>query len=141
MRRTLAGFFTHSMWSRPMRRLFRILLGIFFIAGGLAHFAQPETYLQMMPSILPAPLALIYVSGVFEILGGVGVLIQRTRRWAGIGLVALLVAVFPANVYMAVEQIAIPGLPSSPAALWGRLPIQIVFIAWVVWCTREDTAG
>ena len=81
-----------------------------------------------MPPALPAPLLLVYVSGVAEIAGGLGLLLPATRRWAGWGLVALLVAVFPANVYMALihEQLGISGWVA-----WGRLPLQLPLLWWV----------
>ena len=91
-----------------------------------------------MPPYLPRPLALVYVSGVFEVLGGVGVLLPRYRKAAGWGLIALLVAVFPANLYMvtASELFTPQGIPLW--ALWARLPLQLVLIAWVYWVTQGE---
>ena len=108
-------------------------LALFFVAGGINHFRSPEFYLSMMPPWLPAHLLLVQVSGVCEVLGGIGVLVPATRVVAGWGLVALLVAVFPANLQMALhpEAHVARGMP-----LWGlylRLPLQAVFIAWVWW--------
>ncbi len=95
------------------------------------HFRAAETYLKIMPPVLPFPLFLVYASGVAEILGGIGVWPRQTRRLAGWGLVALLVAVFPANIQMAwqgTEQVGI----DVPRWIWiARLPFQAVFIAWV----------
>ena len=105
--------------------------------GGVAHFVKPEMYVQMIPPMLPVPLALVYVSGVFEILGGVGVLVERTRVVAGWGLIALLIAVFPANIYMALEPGVVEGSPDNPLIWWLRLPLQLVFVLWVVICTRR----
>ena len=82
---------------RIMTLLSRYALALLFVLAGIWHFVHPATYLAIMPPWLPQPLALIYVSGVFEILGGLGLLPARTRRMAGWGLLALLVAVFPAN--------------------------------------------
>ena len=105
-----------------------MLLALLFVAAGVWHFVRPGTYLRIMPPALPAPLLLVYVSGVAEIAGGLGLLLPATRRWAGWGLVALLVAVFPANVYMALihEQLGIPGWVA-----WGRLPLQLPLLWWV----------
>lgn len=104
------------------------LLALIFVLAGLWHFIRPATYLAIMPPQLPRPLALVYVSGAFEILGGLGLLLHRTRRWAGWGLLALLVAVFPANVYMALIHAKL-GIPGWVA--WGRLPLQLPLLWWV----------
>jgi uncharacterized membrane protein len=111
-----------------MTLLSRYTLALLFVGAGVMHFLRPATYLAIMPPVLPAPLALVYVSGIFEILGGLGLLPARTRRLAGWGLLALLVAVFPANVYMALvhEQLHIPGWVA-----WGRLPLQLPLLWWV----------
>jgi uncharacterized membrane protein len=113
----------------------RWLLAFAFVAIGVLHFVRPRPFEEIVPPFLPAPLALVYISGFFEALGGCGVLIPRLRRAAGWGLIALLIAVFPANIYMAVYNIQPGGSTVSPAAQWIRLPFQAVFIAWVWWCT------
>ena len=119
-----------------LRLLSRYALALVFVGAGLLHFVHPATYLAIMPPQLPQPLALVYLSGVFEILGGLGLLPARTRQLAGWGLLALLVAVFPANVYMALihEQLHIPGWLA-----WGRLPLQPV-IMWWVWKVMSERA-
>jgi uncharacterized membrane protein len=119
-----------------LKRLALIALAFVFVAAGVNHFVNPEFYIAIMPPYLPAHDALVALSGVFEILGGIGVLVPRTRSLSGWGLVALLVAVFPANLHMALH----PELFSdvSPGALYFRIPIQIVFIAWTYWATRPD---
>ena len=111
-----------------LSRLSRYALALLFVAAGVWHFVHPATYLAIMPPQLPQPRALVYLSGVFEILGGLGLLPARTRRLAGWGLLALLLAVFPANVYMALihEQLGIPGWVA-----WGRLPLQLPLLWWV----------
>ena len=110
------------------RRFSRYALALLFVGAGIMHFIRPETYLRIMPPWLPAPLLLVQLSGAFEVLGGLGLLGPRTRRLAGWGLLALLVAVFPANVYMAQihEQLGIPGWLA-----WGRLPLQLPLMWWV----------
>jgi uncharacterized membrane protein len=110
------------------------LLGIFFVLAGLGHFVRPRLYLKIVPPYLPWPLALVYVSGLCEIGLGALVLLPRFRVPAAWGLIALLVAVFPANVYMALSPERFPRL--SPAALWLRLPLQGALIAWAWWLTR-----
>jgi uncharacterized membrane protein len=123
----------------PPRAASLILLAVVFVAAGLNHFIMPELYVRMMPAYLPAHLELVYLSGLFEVLGGAAVVLPRLRSVAGWGLVVLLVAVFPANLHMAFRAESFPGLP--PLALWGRLPIQGVLIAWAWWATRPDREG
>jgi len=110
----------------------RWLLAAFFIVAGANHFRTPEIYLGMMPPWLPSPDAMNAISGVAEILGGVGLLMpwRWARRLAGWGLLALLVAVFPANLHVALQG-KMPGTDFSPAVLWWRLPFQAVFMGWV----------
>ncbi len=99
-----------------------------FVAAGVNHFVHPEFYRQIVPPGFPSPAVLVALSGACEIVGGVGLLIPSLRRAAGWGLIALLAAVFPANVYMATS----PEHFSVPAwALWIRLPLQAVLIGWV----------
>ncbi len=105
-----------------------------FIAAGINHFVDAGTYLRMMPPYLPFPMALVYLSGIGEVVGGIGMLSTRWRAAAGWGLIALLVAVFPANVHMALHPELFPSI--SPSLLWGRLPLQGVLIAWTWWVTR-----
>ena len=118
-----------------MKIALRYLLSVMMIAAGLLHFASPEKFVAIVPDWLPAHRALVMVSGFFEILGGVGLLVRRVRKAAAWGLVALFVAVFPANVNMALNKIFI----ESPWILWGRLPFQAVLVAWAWWFTRPDT--
>ena len=125
--------------SRRVRRPLRWLLALAMVGVGVLHFATPDPFVRIVPAWLPAPLALVYVSGAFEILGGLGLLVPRARRGAAIGLVALYFAVFPANVNMAVNRISIDDArPIPPAALWLRLPVQALFIAWALWVRKDD---
>lgn len=116
------------------RRISLALLALLFVGSGVLHFVRPEPYLAMMPPYLPAHAALVAISGVFEILGGLGVLVRRTRRFAGWGLIALLVAVFLANLHMALYPDDFASIPVWVLVL--RLPMQAVLIAWVWWATR-----
>ena len=121
-----------------VRIAFRWLLALFFVAAGVNHFLTPAIYLGMMPSWLPWPAVLNVLAGAAEIFGGVGLLVPRTRRAAGWGLIALLIAVFPANVHVALDG-KMPGTNFSPLVLWWRLPFQAVFVAavWRVALARE----
>ncbi|MEO6914036.1 MAG: DoxX family protein [Candidatus Baltobacteraceae bacterium] len=122
---------------RRLRGAALVLLGAFFIAAGALHFLKLPTYARIVPPWLPAHVLLVQMSGVCEILGGIGVLLPRTRRAAGIGLIALLIAVFPANLFMATHSATFADLAPAPV-LWLRLPLQIVAIAWVSWlCLRR----
>lgn len=118
-----------------MRTLSLVLIGVGFIAAGVLHFLRPGPYVRIIPPFLPYPLALVYISGIAEIVGGTAVLIPSLRTWAGIWLIALLIAVFPANLYMALAPER-AGLGVAPVWLWIRLPLQLALIAWVWWATR-----
>jgi uncharacterized membrane protein len=108
----------------------RALCGPFFLAAGVLHFARPRMYEAIMPDYLPAHRTLVYASGAAEALGGAGLVHPATRRLAGWWLIATLVAVFPANVWMA-QHPERYGLPGGRAALLARLPLQAVLVAWV----------
>lgn len=112
-----------------------VLLAVAFIGAGVLHLVKPRLFEAIVPRWLPAPRALVLVSGVAEILGGIGLLIEPLRPWAGWGLVALLVAVFPANLYMAQESDRFRRI-APRWALWLRLPLQLVLIAWVLWASQ-----
>ncbi|MBA3540989.1 MAG: DoxX family membrane protein [Deltaproteobacteria bacterium] len=119
-----------------VKLVLRWLLTIVMVAAGVNHFIGTATYVAMMPAELPAPLALVYLSGVAEILGGLGLILPATRRLAAWGLIALFVAVFPANLNMALNDLPLGASTIPRWALWARLPLQLVFIAWAYWYTR-----
>jgi uncharacterized membrane protein len=108
-----------------------ILLAIFFMVAGIAHFVSPGSYVRIVPSYLPAAAMLVFVSGIAEFAGGAGILLTSTRRFAGWGLIALLVAVFPANVEMLRLSAARHASVWWQAALWLRLPLQPALMYWV----------
>ena len=117
------------------RRKFSLFgLALFFIYFGIDHFINLEFYLSIMPPAFPLHSEAVYISGFFEVLGGVCVLIPRLRKIAGWGLVALLVAVYPANIYMAITPEAFPDL--SIELLYARLPFQFIFIYWAYSVTQ-----
>src|SRR5678816_3369204 len=121
---------------RP-KSILRWALTVFMVGAGANHFINPEMYLAMMPAELPAHELLVYISGVAEICGGLGLILPATRKLAAWGLVALYLAVFPANLNMAINGLPL-GSHHLPAwALWGRLPLQVVLIAWAFWYTRD----
>jgi len=108
----------------------RALLGLGFIATGVLHFVKPRMYEAIMPRYLPAHRELVYASGVAEIAAGAAVLHPRTRRFGGRLSVATLIAVFPANVHMALHPERYRRVPGGRAALLARLPLQALLIAW-----------
>jgi uncharacterized membrane protein len=122
-----------------MRRALRLLLAVAMTAVGILHFVAPEGFVRIVPDYLPAPLALVLVSGAAEIMGGVGLLVARTRRLASFGLVALYVAVFPANVNMALHDLPLGAAHVPTALLWLRLPLQLVLIVLALWVGKPDT--
>ena len=112
-----------------------MIAGLFLFTGTL-HFLRPDPFLRIVPPALPCPLGLVYLSGFFELAGAVGLLIPRLQRAVVYGLVALLIAVLPANVYMAIAPIKFGGFLDHPLYRWVRIPFQGVLIAWVLWCTK-----
>jgi len=125
---------------RRLRRPLLYVMGPMYVVAGALHFVVPELYVRVVPPAFPAALALVYLSGLAEIAVGVGVLLPRTRRPAAWATVALLLAVFPANVYMATSGVVVEGAPGggdpSDLVRWGRLPLQGVLILWALWYTR-----
>ena len=119
-------------------RAVRRLAGPTFIVAGTLHFLRPRIYRAIMPDWVPAPDAMVFASGVAEIAGGAGLLIEATRRPAAWWLVATLVGVFPANLHMALHPERYRELPGGAPALWARLPLQGVFIAWVLAAARDE---
>ncbi len=118
-----------------LRIVMKWMLGILFVAAGGNHFLNPDLYVAIMPPYLPWPLTLVCVSGAAEIALGLLLLVPRFQSVAAWGLVALLIAVFPANLHMALHPESFPTFP--PIALWIRLPLQGVLIAWAYWFTRK----
>ena len=120
------------------QNVFVAVAAVFYTAAGFLHFLRPAMYMKIMPPYVPWHGAMVYLSGAAEIAGGLGLLIPMVRRAAAIGLIALLIAVFPANIYMATNPVeaGAGGLP--PVALWGRLLLQPLFIWWLWWCTRPS---
>lgn len=123
-------------YTGTLKLLSKYALGLLFALAGLYHFVNPAFYLRMMPPDLPWHLFLVYFSGLCETALGLLLLVPKYTRPAAWGLIALLVAVFPANLYMAFNPQLFPEL--SPVALWLRLPLQGLLIAWVYSFTRVD---
>ncbi len=123
-----------------LKRAIRLFIAVSMVVVGVLHFVRPSGFVRIVPSFLPAPLLLVHVSGFFEILGGLGLLVGRVHRAAAFGLIALFIAVFPANINMAVSDIQPEGGHLPAALLWLRLPFQAVFIAIAWWLSRSPVA-
>lgn len=115
-----------------LKSALQTLLGATFVVAGSLHFLFPAPYVKIMPPVFPAPLFLVYLSGFFELVLG-ATMFTRFAPWGAWGLIALLIAVFPANIHMALHPELFPKIP--PFALWWRLPLQAVLIAWAWWYT------
>jgi uncharacterized membrane protein len=118
------------------KRALLLVMGVFYVVAGVGHFVTPTAYLPMMPPWLPAHAALIFLSGLAEVLLGIAVLVPATRRLAAWGIVLLLIAIFPANIHIAVNNVPLFGATEG-AGIWNwvRLPFQLVLIAWAIWYT------
>ena len=108
-----------------------IIMSIFYVGIGIKHFTNPMWFVKIVPPSLPYKLSLVYISGFFEILFGIMLLFPYTRYVAAWGLIMLLIAVFPANIYLAMTNGA--ALNTTPLIAWGRLPFQVVFIGIAYW--------
>lgn len=117
------------------KEVLRWLLAALFLFAGVSHFLRPQFYEPMVPPYLPAAHLLVVISGIAEIILGVLLLVRRSSRMAAWSLIALLVAVSPANIHMAMHPELFPQF--HPAALWIRLPLQLVLMAWAYWFTRD----
>ncbi|HEY0966142.1 MAG TPA: DoxX family protein [Opitutaceae bacterium] len=122
------------------RTALRWILVAFFAAAGFNHFRDPALYLGMMPPWLPWPDLLQRIAGIAEMAGAVGLALPPLRRAAGVGLILLLIAIFPANLHVAMQG-QMPGFDLPPIVLWLRLPFQLVFIAAVWWVALDRRGG
>jgi uncharacterized membrane protein len=118
-----------------LKTISKYVYGIFLIGAGAMHFVRPEFYLKIMPPYLPWHLELVYLSGIAEAGLGALLLVPRFTRLAAWGIIALMIAIFPANVHVYLHQEI---LPAPPLMHLLRLPLQAVFIAWAYWHTREN---
>ena len=128
-----------------MKKTLKIALRWILAAGmvviGVSHFVDPAPFVMIVPPHLPWAYALVLVSGAFEVLGGLGLLVEKTRRFAGWGLIALYLAVFPANIQMALNEIQMFESPLPTWAFWARLPFQFGFIALAYWVSSPNESA
>ncbi len=121
---------------RILKLILKVLFAILFISAGILHFTNPDFFVRIVPPILPAPLFIVYLSGVFEIALGILLLVPKFSRFAAFGLIALLIAVFPANIYMALNPQTFADY--NPLMLYLRLPIQFLLIFWAYQLTKVE---
>ena len=110
------------------------IMSLFYVFSGIKHFTNPSWYMKIMPPYLPLHKELVYISGAFEIILGLMLLLDKTRFVGAWGLILLLIAIFPANLYLAQTNGAV--LNISPTLAWGRLPFQTIFILIAYWHTK-----
>lgn len=118
------------------RRIALALAALFYVGAGVLHFTKAQFYLRIVPPYIPWHAAMVRISGAAEVLGGIGLFMPATRRAAAWGLAALPIAVFPANLYMAMDPAGAGATALSPLVLRGRLPLQAVFVWWVLWASQ-----
>jgi len=123
---------------KKLKLVLLFVMAAFYVFAGIQHFRVPEFYIPMMPPYLPWHAELVFLSGVAEVLCGIGVLIPTTRKYAAWATIALLVAVFPANIHVAVNNVPVFGATEGPGPIGlVRLPFQLVLIAWAWWYTSD----
>lgn len=123
---------------RSFKTASKYTLALFMIGAGVMHFVRPEFYVKIMPPYLPYHLELVYLSGLFENALGALLLVPKLSRWAAWGIIALLIAVFPANISLYQHQEI---LPAPPLVHLLRLPLQAIFLLWAYWHTQPDAAN
>lgn len=121
------------------RKVLTYLLGSGMIFAGAIHFFNPEPFVKIVPAFLPKPELLVSISGFFEIIGGLGIILSRTRKFASWGLIVLYLAVFPANINMAVNDIHLSENGVDNLVYWLRLPLQFALIYWAWWVGIKKT--
>lgn len=117
-----------------MKNLGLAFVFLWFMIGGIAHFTNTEFFVAIMPPYIGYHTEIVYISGVFEILGAIGILIPALRQWAGNGLLLLVIAVSPANIHMWLHPDLFPDVP--PVLLSVRLVVQVLLLLLIWWCTR-----
>jgi uncharacterized membrane protein len=136
--------FTVIIWTLParwggrsLREAMRYAMGVAFVGAGISHLLMPESFVIYLPEVVPMREAIVYISGIIEIAGGLALIAGRYRQQIGLALAAYLVLILPGNIYVAVAGIPEPTLGSQVAwwLPWLRLPIQAIFIWWALYST------
>lgn len=118
-----------------IKRSVQILMAVFFLVAGILHFRLDDAFARIVPPMLPFPVAIVWITGLMELAFAAAFLARWRLQLTGILLSAYLLAVLPANIYMALAQIPLGNTVLSPAALWIRVALQFPLIALVLWCT------
>ncbi|MEO9887742.1 MAG: hypothetical protein ABJR05_17075 [Balneola sp.] len=113
-----------------------IIIGLLFIAIGIYHFVNPTFFVKIVPDYIPNHKAMVFWSGVAEVVGGIGIMIPQTKTYAGWGLILLLIAVFPANIDMFIKAYQKHGMTTYTWLTLLRLPLQFILIYWVFWAAE-----
>lgn len=133
---TLLGRWVASLRMAPSKRA-RVGVTLFFLITAMAHFATNEAMAEMVPPSVPYRIELIYVTGVLELLGAIGVWIPRLMRLTGLLLIVMLIALLPANVYSAINRVDYGGHAAGPAYLLARVPFQLFVMWWTYFATEQ----
>jgi uncharacterized membrane protein len=120
-----------------LKTTLKAVLSLFMVIAGILHFATPEPFIKIVPGFLPFPAALVYISGIIEIALGIGLMLPNTQVLSAWGLIALFIAVYPANLNMAFNHIQLGDIPDAWWVHAIRLPLQAVLIAWAYWYTNS----
>jgi uncharacterized membrane protein len=134
---TLAGRWISSLKMAPSKRA-RVGLSLFFVVTALAHFNTTEEMARMIPSSIPYRIELIYLTGMFELLGAIGVWIPRLERLTGLLLIVMLIGLLPANIYSAFNRVEYGGHSAGPVYLLARVPFQLFVIWWTYFATEQN---
>ena len=134
---TLVGRWVHSFRTAPVTRA-RVGLSLFFIFTSIGHFISTEEMARMLPHFAPYRVELIYLTGVLELLGAIGVWVPRLTRPTGFLLILMLIGLLPANVYSAINRVDFGGHSAGPAYLLVRVPFQLFVIWWTYFSTAQD---
>jgi len=133
----LGGYLFNIEWLRHMQNDARAAAAVMFVLIGIMHLVKPYRLTYMVDGLLPYPLQLVLISGILEIIFGIGLLMPSLSMLAAWGLIALLILMFPANINVAIKQLPAPGgLPAAPWYTWSRLAFQPLYIVWIWWCVR-----
>ena len=134
---TLAGRWVPRLKMAPSKRA-RVGLSLFFVVTALAHFMTTEEMARMIPSSIPNRVELIYLTGVLELLGAIGVWIPRLERLTGLLLIVMLIGLLPANIYSAINRVDYGGHDAGPIYLLARVPFQLFVIWWTYVATEQN---
>ena len=118
-----------------IKTIFCYLLALFFFVAGITHFIQDDAYAAIVPPLLPFPFMIVWITGLMEFVFAAGLVLKKFRKISGFWLAPFLLAVLPANIYMAMYNIPLGDMESSSTALWIRVALQFPLIALILWAS------